>query len=371
MKSLQATLFAEPYRFEFFQAVRLLQRAFPENALVGSPWSTRQELMRFRSWPALAFPTSDIHELLEPKADNPFALMTVTFLGLYGPSGVLPTHYTQLLLDLQRDVRGEERQALRAWLDLFNHRLISLFYRAWEKYRFELPFERGEAFRREPDAFTRALLSLIGLGQPSLRDRFAVRQRPETDAEEAETPLLARIEDLALLHYGGILAHRPRNQVGLQAMLQDYFEVPIRVLQFQGQWLPIDRAGQTQLGASGVLGVDAVAGERVWEVQSKFRIRLGPIDWSRFQQWLPDPSPIAERKSMFLLMQLVRFYAGPEWDFDIQVVLARHSVPPSRLDSSSPIGLRLGWNTWIVQEIPAADLDDAQFPGQYVTQVPC
>src|SRR5262249_9213202 len=154
-------------------------------------------------------------------------------------------HYTQLICDLHRDVRGEERRSLRDWLDLFNHRLASLFYRAWEKYRCELAFERGTPFHREPDTFTLALFSLIGLGQSTLRNRFSIKvQDDQAVVDEYNEPkVLARIEDLALLRYSGILAHRPRNQLGLQAILEDYFELKTEILQFQGQWLHISRAG--------------------------------------------------------------------------------------------------------------------------------
>src|SRR5262249_44901034 len=154
----------------------------------------------------------------------------VTFLGLTGPSGVLPRHYTELLLRLQRDARGPERTALRAWLDLFNHRLIALFYRAWEKYRFYVAYERGEYEGREPDPFTRCVFSLVGLGLPALRNRLRVAV-PEGEGGEARERALARIDDLALLRYGGLLAHRPRCSASLEAMLGSYLKLPVRVQQ--------------------------------------------------------------------------------------------------------------------------------------------
>src|SRR4029079_13612445 len=236
-------------------------------------------------------------------------------------------------------------------------------YRAWEKYRFELPFERGIAYSREPDTFTLALFSLIGMGQPTLRNRFAITLRREGEVidEYNEPPVLARIEDLALLHFGGLLAHRPRNQISLQLILENYFGLKTTVLQFQGQWLAISSEGQTCLGSTATVGNDAVAGSRVWEIQSKFRVRMGPIRWDQFQDYMPDMCPTPQRKSIFLVMQMIRLYAGPEFDFDIQLVLDRHTVPPSKLDEKSPVGLRLGWNTWMVNATPEQDLDDAVF----------
>src|SRR5437588_10322428 len=98
--------------------------------------------------------------------------LVASFMGLTGPKGALPDHYTELLIRLGRERKDVERTALRDWLDLFNHRFLSLFYRAWEKYRFQIPYERGDYALTEPDVFTRALLAFVGLEMPALRDRL-------------------------------------------------------------------------------------------------------------------------------------------------------------------------------------------------------
>ena len=204
-------------------------------------------MVRFRAHLSLTFPASAIDEVLPPTRDRPAPLMTVTFFGLTGPSGILPRHYTEHLIRQEREGKGTEKHAFRAWLDLFNHRLISLFYRAWEKYRFYLAYERGACARPEPDPFTRGLFSLIGLGLPPLRGRLQVACREENDGRPRER-VLARIDDLALLYYGGLLAQRPRSAVGLQAILEDYFDLPVRVQQFHGRWMEFDPAGRSRLG---------------------------------------------------------------------------------------------------------------------------
>src|SRR5262249_44419079 len=132
------------------------------------------EVARFRAHTSLAFPPSAIYDLSPRTASRPFAYLTQTFLGLTGPSGVLPRHYTELLIRIQKDSRETEKYALRDWFDIFNHRFVSLFYRAWEKYRFPLAFELGEYKKAEPDPFTKALLSYSGLGLPSLRNRVRI-----------------------------------------------------------------------------------------------------------------------------------------------------------------------------------------------------
>lgn len=355
-------LFADSPAFDFFQAVRLLERLYPNRKAVGREALPEAEVVRFRSLASLAFPPSSIYEIEPPNSERPFARIVQTFLGLTGPSGVLPRHYTQLLLDLGRDVKGPERRSLGDFLALFDHRIVSLFYRAWEKYRFIIPYERGEASRTEPDAFTQALCSLIGLGTPHLRSRIRVAVRTD-DPEQPERDL-ARVENLALLYYAGFLAQRPRNAANLAAMLTDYFEMPAEVKQFQGQWLQLEESDQTCLGAHGMLGVNAVAGDRVWDVQAKFRIRLGPLSRRRFEEFLPDRSAAPARKSLFLLAQIVRLYAGPELDFDLQLVLKAAEAPACRIGGEG-FGSRLGWNTWLLSRPRDADADDAVFAGDH------
>ncbi len=353
-------IFREGYRYDFFQAVRLLQRMGPGRALVGRGGPPRSEAVRFAAHVSLSFPPSAVHEVRRPTTDRPVPVMVQAFLGLTGPSGVLPRHYTELLYRLEREARTPEKHALRDWLDLFNHRLVSLFYRAWEKYRFYIPFERGDT-GDEPDPFLQSLFSLIGLGLPPLRGRLRVAGPEATGARE-----LARIDDLVLLHYGGLLAHHPRCASGLEAILQDYFGIATRIEPFVGRWLRLERPSQTRLGdelGNNQLGTSAVAGDRVWDRQSKFRVRLGPLSYPQFLEFLPDPTPIPERKAFFLLAHLVRLYADPGLDFEVQLVLKAQDVPACRLTGPGTIGARLGWNTWLHTRPAPADAEDVVLDG--------
>jgi len=383
MPSVRDLLFDKPYEFDFFAAVRALERLQPQKKAIGGQAAPAEEIARFRPRLSLSFPPSQIVELEVANDERAMPLLTITFFGLYGISGVLPTHYTQMMLDLIRDVRGPERRSLRDWLDLFNHRLTSLFYRAWEKYRFTIPYERGEAYEREPDTFTLAIKSLMGFGSAGLRNRLQIRapglgeaaaewqwaDAPAKGVTKADPARLAHIDDLALLRYAGFFAQRPRNTVNLEALLGDYFQLPVVVESFRGQWLAIDPSNQTQLGSFGTLGVDAVAGERVWDVQSRFRVRLGPLNLEQFTEFLPDPEPVRARKSLYLVMQLARTYAGPELDFDLQLVLAAPEVPEVQLADGPGIGPRLGWNLWLISDAPVAPVDDAVFEGDWITQL--
>lgn len=352
----------EPFAYEFFQAVRILHLLRPEAAEVGLTGPAEREPVRFSALPSTSFPPSAVVDLSPPALDRRGpATMTVSFFGLIGPKGVLPQHYTEMVMRQEREItRDPEKGALRAWFDLFNHRLIGLFYRAWEKYRFFVSYERtARRPGRDPgrDPFTAALLCLIGLGTRGLRERLGVTPPPGSTPADGPS---ARVDDLALLHYAGILAQRTRNASGLQTLLEGYFGLPIEVRQFQGQWLSLEPSRQSRLGggagAHNALGRDVVAGSRVWEIRSKIRLRLGPLSYANFRSFLPDPVRPA---GFFALSHLTRFYLGPDLDFDVQLILKRDEVPPCRIGDEG--GSVLGWNAWVCAGPPDDDPADGVF----------
>lgn len=151
--SVETQLREEPYQFEFFQAVRLLERIFPNKIPVGRFSSPDSEVIRFLANSMLSFPASEIQSL-ECPPDGP-ARMKVNFMGLTGPEGVLPLYYTALLAERAR--LGDSSPA--DFFDIFNHRIISLFFLAWEKYRFSIAYERGHR-----DRFSLCMMDLIGIG---------------------------------------------------------------------------------------------------------------------------------------------------------------------------------------------------------------
>ena len=343
----------EPFTFDFFQAVRLL-RDLAGDASGSVP---SDATVRFAAHLSFSFPPSAVADLRFPKDGPP--VLTQPFLGLTGPSGVLPRHYTELLLRLEREAKGPEKRALRDWLDVFNHRAGALFYAAWEKYRVTLPFARGDADKSPPDTFTRGMLSFVGLGTAGLRHRLTARIE-EDERPDAE-PKFDKIDDLGLLRFAGILANRHRAAWGLEVVAGEYFGVPAAVEQFRGQWLLLDEPNQTRLGVENgncVLGTDAVAGDRVWDVQGKFRVRLGPLRYARFLEFLPDPA--SGRTAFALLDRVVRTYAGAEFDFDVQLVLAAEEAPECVLDDHAA-GPRLGWNCWLLSAPLDREADDAVF----------
>jgi type VI secretion system protein ImpH len=314
---------------------------------VGHDFPPDREIVRFRAHPSLSFPASPIAQLDQPSPRGPDREasippeMVVTFLGLTGPAGVLPQHYTELLLHRLR----AKDPSLRDFLDLFNHRLVSLFFRAWEKYRLPFAYERAHADEGpEPDLVTQGLYGLVGLGTGGLRGRLDV-------------------DDEAFLHYAGHFAHAPRSASALEALLEDHFEVPVRVEQFQGQWLYLDPDDHALLpgpglprGRNNVVASNLVIGDRVWDAQSKFRLRLGPLDYQRFRSLMPNGDALQP------LAQMTRTYVGPGFDFDVQPVLKPEAVPCCCLiPDEGGDGPFLSWNTWIRGEPFTREADDTVF----------
>jgi type VI secretion system protein ImpH len=304
----------DPWHFEFFQAVRLLARIAPERQVVGRFTNPHDEVVRFGAHTHLAFPASEI-QALERSPEGP-AQMRVNFMGLTGPTGVLPQAYSELVLERQRS----KDTTLRDFLDLFNHRMISLFYQAWEKYRFFVSYERGER-----DRFSHHVLALLGLDTPGLQDRQDV-------------------PDDSLLYYSGLMGAHGRSAIGLEQLLSDYFGAAVEVEQFVGAWYPVEAASQCSFSETGnfseQLGFGAVVGDQIWDQQSRIRIRMGPLPLEQYNDFLPGG--LAHRR----IKALAAFYVGGEYDVELQLVLKRDDVPPCEL-TAQEAGPQLGWTSWM------------------------
>ena len=305
----------EPYLFEFFQAIRLMSRMAPERQVVGRFSNPASEVVRLASNPGVAFPASQIQSL-ERRGEGP-PVMRVNFLGLHGPLGVLPRSYCELV---NERVRARDT-TLRDFFDLFNHRILSLFYQAWEKYQFQIPYERAER-----DRFSHYVLALLGLDTPGLQNRQDVA-------------------DDSLLFYGGLLSMHSRSATGLRQVLWDYFDVGVEIEQFVGAWYPVEVESQCCLGENGgyagQLGFGAVVGTETWDQQSRVRIQLGPLTLEQYMDFLPGHEGHRQLRS------LTRFYTGGESDVEVQLILRRQEVPACELKPRDGDGQQLGWTSWI------------------------
>ena len=323
---LGVQLLEDANSFEFFQAVALLQRLRPDKRPVGHFSSPGDEVVRFRANQRLGFPASEIQKL-EVNGDAP-AEMMVNFMGLTGPMGILPYTYSELILERAR----AKDYSLASFLDIFNHRAISLFYRAWQKARFPVTYSSGPR-----DLFTHYLLDLIGLGTAGLRDR-------------------QEVEDEALLHYVGLVAMQSRSATALEQIIADYFEVPVEIQEFTGAWYGLDLSTQCMMrdgeSPSTEVGSGAVVGDAIWDRQGRVRIRIGPLSMDRYNDFLPQGSAHSA------LRAITRFFSNQCLDFEVQLVLDRSQVPQVELDMDSSQPTRLGWVSWARTAPLAADPDD-------------
>ena len=300
--------------FSFFQLVRLLEDYYQPSARVGGKGPAADELFRFRPDLSLAFPTSDVVAIEKMQRDNPCVAeempryqLTTGFLGLYGSTSPLPIFYTEELL---RGDSGDDQ--VRAFLDIFHHRLLSFFYRAGLKYRYPLQFEK-----KGGDSFSQRLLSLLGLAD--LTDRIG-------------------LPAVRLIRYAGLIAQRPHSASALEGILGDFFDnMPVKIMGAIPKWVAIEQDQMIQLGRSNChLGVDTSLGERV--STHAFHVIIGPIPYLLFLRFLPG------EEWLKWLKQIVAFFTNNQYDFDIELQIS--SEPPQlRLNSSDPA--QLGWTTWL------------------------
>lgn len=369
---LLRTLFAKPQAFELFQAVRLVEweaaaqargRHAPLPARVGgiSAGGGGAVPVRFRSAATLGFPTGAITRITRDSADSAAVLgqvhVELACFGFIGPAGTLPRHYTSLVMERYRRHRDT---TVRDFLDIFLQRLAPLLYRAWAKYRPSIQYEQtllyaksapwDESARIVRDPVTAVVASLAGIGGTALDGRM-------------------QAADVAVLAFAAHFARQPRSVGALEQMLREVVGTGVRVVQFVGRWLRLEPADVTRLAGGGAseghharLGIDAIVGNRVWDVESAFEVRLGPLDDVGFRSRLPGGPLLAA------LGDFIRLYAGPQFHVQIRLVLAAAHVPGSRLGGSAvdgrglPSGTRLGWTSWLVgPEGAAADRDDPSF----------
>ncbi|MGP8173459.1 MAG: type VI secretion system baseplate subunit TssG [Terracidiphilus sp.] len=319
----------EPFRVHFFQAVRMLQRMEQDRKPVGYFITPQGETIRFSARTSLAFPPSEIYELR--RAENGQMSMTVEFMGLCAAISVMPTPYTEFLIARAR----EKDHAMEDFLNIFNHRMISFFYRGWEKYRFFIEYEKsGE------DRLSARLLDLLGLGTEGLRGRGG-------------------IPDDAYLNYVALLARHVRSAASLQQILEDYFGVQVHIQQFAGAWRKLNPENQTCFtgfgGASERLGVGVVAGDEVWDHHGRIRISLGPMRFEQYLKFLPGQDAYHE------LVAWLKFYSNGSYETEVQLVLAREDAPPCELGSGGEKRPQLGLVSWLKTKPLDRDPADATY----------
>jgi len=310
--TLYEVLQRAPHQFDFFQALRRLECANRDRPRIGAAPRPVDEPVRFTQDPQLTFAGSTLASFL-PGADRRTWRLAVNFFGLLGPNGPLPLHLTEYARDR---VHHAGDRTLARFLDIFQHRLVALFYRARSMAEPTAQFDRPET-----DRFALYVGALCGFGSPALRQRDAM-------------------PDHSKLHFAGRLGAQVRNAEGLEALLAALLAIPARVDEFVVHWMTLPEDCRCRLGTSpttGKLGESALLGDRVWDCQHKFRVVLGPLGRNEYEDVLPAG------KVLPTVIAIVRNYIGDELAWDLRLVLERSQVFPVELGRSG----RLGWTTWI------------------------
>lgn len=319
---LQA-LAREPGRVDFYQALRRFEAAYPELPRLGEAVRPSDEPLRLGQPPDLSFAPTAVHGV-KFSADRPPHLSQRIF-GLMGPNGPLPTHLSELVGERQRHHGDAGPQR---FIDLLTHRWALLFYRAWAQAQLAIDLDRAGDGR-----WALRLGALGGIGSPPLRERDA-------------------LGDSSKLHFTGRLARQSRDAEGLLAWCRSEFDVPARLEQWCGHWMPLAPEERSRLGDRSCrggptsrmgLGGGAVMGAAVWDVQHKFRLVIGPLRLARYLAFLPDGTELPRLQAM------VRQWLGLELQWDLQLLLDRRDVPRSVLGQRGPQthGGRLGRTGWI------------------------
>jgi type VI secretion system protein ImpH len=315
MDALFARVARAPESYDFYQVLRRLESLYcdrPERPRLGAASRPADEPVRLGQDPSLAFAPRVLAGLFPGKHGAPPRL-AVNFFGLLGPNGPLPLHLTEYARERERHV---EDSTMARFFDLFHHRMMLLFYRAWSTAQPTVGHDHPASNR-----FVTYVGAMAGLGLPTLRGRDD-------------------LPDAAKFFYAGHFGAQTKHAEGLEAMVGQFFQMPAQVEPFMGSWLEIPTGHQWRLGTPGVqggaLGGSTIAGRHVWSRQQKFRVTLGPLNRGQFQRMLPGGA------SLKRLTALVRNYASDEHLWDLRLVLDEQTEEPCRLGKSL-----LGWTSWL------------------------
>ncbi|MFT5532229.1 MAG: type VI secretion system protein ImpH [Burkholderiaceae bacterium] len=317
-------------KMDFFQALRLLENAHPDKPRIGTSLRPRDDVVRFGQDPSLSFHATAIAYYRpagskggSSAGSKTKARLAVNFFGLFGANGALPLHLTEYARERARNAADP---TLSAFVDIFHHRMLALFYRARASAEPAISLDRPDA-----DRFSAYVGSLFGIGTPGLRARDEV-------------------SDFAKLHFAGLMANQKRPAAGLVTILREYFKLPVQLEQFVGHWMVLPVEIRTRLGMQedgNRLGMSAVLGGQVWDCQHKFRLVIGPLDYTDYCRMLPGGD------SLQRLVAWVRNYAGTVLDWDVRLILKKEQVPPLVLGG----GLKLGWSTYLASRPVTRNLD--------------
>ena len=322
--SFLRSLEEEPWRFDYFTVLRHLERKHKDQPRIGDSASRRDEFVQLGQDPFMDFPASNLARA-EAAEGRPLKLF-VKFLGLLGPQGALPLATTE---EAYHYILAQD-DAFARFLDIFNHRFIQLFFRAWADSR---PIAQHD--RPDLDRFVAYVGSTIGIGSAPYQH-------------------LDSVPDAVKLCYAGLLGAQAKCASRLAAAVRALFNVEVEIDEFVGTRLAIERAERTIVGSrNAMLGNDAVLGGTIFSVQDKIRVRIFVNNLEQYLRFLPTGDlcePLAD---------LVFFYIGEQFDWEAELALRSSAAAPIRLGRSG----QLGWTSWMAPNwtLPDAFRRDARF----------
>lgn len=313
---------SNPFAYGFYQAIRRLECVYRDKPRVGKSARPKDDPIRFGQPPSLAFPSSTIASFKLGEKGRP-PKMGVNFFGVFGPNGPLPNHLTEYA---HSRIVNHDDPTFAAFADVFHHRMLSLFYRAWANTQPTVSYDRPEK-----DEFAKYVGSLFGIAMPSYRERDMLQDRVK-------------------LYYSGILSNQVKNAEGLRAIVQDFFEMHTEIEEFVAHWMDLPSECQLLLGVTPdtcTLGVNAAIGHKAWECQQNFRIVLGPLNREQYLKMLPGGEGLKRLKAV------VRNYVGDELAWDVKLVMKKEHMPSLKLGITG----KLGWTSRIWSQSIEKDVD--------------
>lgn len=320
--SLTQRLGEDPYQFGFFEVLRWVETVYADKPRLGRSLRPSADPIRLGQAPSLRFAPSTLCAY-EPQDKAPPKLL-VNFFGLFGPNGPLPLHLTEYA---RHRLKQAKDGGIVEFADIFHHRLLSLFYRAWASKEPTVQFDR-----QDEDRFSFYVNALFGIAEQEQQQRDAM-------------------PDTVKRHFTSHLGCHTRHPEGLASILGNFFSIPVEIEEFVGEWLELPKESYCYLDSddmTGQLGFSSIAGTRSWQCQYKFRIRLGPLSRKDYERMLPTGGKLHK------LVDIVRNYIGFELKWDLELVMKKEEVCGVQLGNNGT----LGWTSWLTDGERTQDAAD-------------
>lgn len=297
----------ELYQQGFAPLLRYLDANAPLAARIGYSVSPKQDSARFGQTALLHFHSSPFTQVSFETTNGDYKLKN-SYWGMLGINGPLPTHLTEYAIERNHRLKDK---TFTEFLDVFNHRFISLFYRAWADAEPCVSHDRPNE-----DHFKNKITSISG------------EESPAQDAFEQNKHVHQ--------YLAGLFSQKNRSSAVLSQLLSEFLSLEVSITPFAGRWYDLNAAEITRLGAkNSSLGIDCIAGTRTYQRSFNFLITIGPVDYTEYLGLLNN------KQRLESLIALTQKAVGQEYEFALDIVLKPYQTKPSYLGAT-----QLGINSW-------------------------